>query len=156
MLITPLNAFPWVLNGLMEAWVSVQRIQAFLSLKDFDQTEYYLEEPPTETAAHRGKSRMSSELLFNLLYTPPSLPPFPSPSPSPSQFIGSPLALSPVPGTSELIIQDGHFTWRHTNEEEEEGKKEEEQGTDQGESASTCTIGGLSNINLHVQQVNGE
>ena len=61
--------------------------------------------------------------------------------------------MSSVPGTSELIIQDGHFTWRHTNEEEEEGKKE--QGTDQGESASTCTIGGLSNINVCVQQVNG-
>ena len=98
MLITPLNAFPWVLNGLMEAWVSVQRIQAFLSLKDFDQTEYYLEEPPTETAAHRGKSGMSSiELLFNLLYTSSlslSLPP--SPSPSPPLPLSLSLSLSPL------------------------------------------------------------
>ena len=41
MLISPLNAFPWVLNGLMEAWVSVKRIQAFLALKNLDLTGYY-------------------------------------------------------------------------------------------------------------------
>ena len=41
MLISPLNAFPWVLNGLMEAWVSVRRIQAFLSLEELDLKEYY-------------------------------------------------------------------------------------------------------------------
>lgn len=41
MLISPLNAFPWVLNGLMEAWVSVKRIQAFLSLDNLDLSEYY-------------------------------------------------------------------------------------------------------------------
>lgn len=41
MLISPLNAFPWVLNGLMEAWVSVKRIQAFLSLENLDLTGYY-------------------------------------------------------------------------------------------------------------------
>ena len=41
MLISPLNAFPWVLNGLMEAWVSVKRIQAFLSLNNQDLTGYY-------------------------------------------------------------------------------------------------------------------
>lgn len=27
MLIGPLNAFPWVLNGLTEAWVSLKRVQ---------------------------------------------------------------------------------------------------------------------------------
>lgn len=41
MLISPLNAFPWVLNGLMEAWVSVKRLQAFLSLENLDLTGYY-------------------------------------------------------------------------------------------------------------------
>ena len=41
MLISPLNAFPWVLNGLMEAWVSLNRIQAFLSLENLDLTGYY-------------------------------------------------------------------------------------------------------------------
>ncbi|XP_061173578.1 ATP-binding cassette sub-family C member 10-like [Saccostrea echinata] len=41
MLISPLNAFPWVLNGLMEAWVSLKRLQSFVSLKNIDLEEYY-------------------------------------------------------------------------------------------------------------------
>lgn len=32
MLIVPLNAFPWVLNGLTEAWVSLKRIQRMLDV----------------------------------------------------------------------------------------------------------------------------
>ncbi|CAG9785699.1 unnamed protein product [Diatraea saccharalis] len=41
MLIAPLNAFPWVLNGLTEAWVSIKRIQKLLDLPDSDSEEYY-------------------------------------------------------------------------------------------------------------------
>ena len=41
MLISPLNAFPWVLNGLMEAWVSLKRVQEFVALKDLDMQHYY-------------------------------------------------------------------------------------------------------------------
>jgi ABC-type multidrug transport system fused ATPase/permease subunit len=40
-LISPLNAFPWVINGLMEAWVSTKRIQAFLKLSELDVDQYY-------------------------------------------------------------------------------------------------------------------
>ena len=40
-LISPLNAFPWVINGLMEAWVSTKRIQAFLKLSELDWDQYY-------------------------------------------------------------------------------------------------------------------
>lgn len=40
-LISPLNAFPWVINGLMEAWVSTKRIQAFLKLNELDLDQYY-------------------------------------------------------------------------------------------------------------------
>lgn len=32
MLIGPLNAFPWVLNGVTEAWVSITRIQRYLNV----------------------------------------------------------------------------------------------------------------------------
>lgn len=32
MLIAPLNAFPWVLNGLVEAWVSISRVQKLLTV----------------------------------------------------------------------------------------------------------------------------
>uniref|UniRef100_A0A673JLY4 Multidrug resistance-associated protein 7-like n=1 Tax=Sinocyclocheilus rhinocerous TaxID=307959 RepID=A0A673JLY4_9TELE len=38
MLILPLNAFPWVLNGTLEAKVSLDRIQRFLTLQDQDLT----------------------------------------------------------------------------------------------------------------------
>lgn len=41
MLILPLNAFPWVLNGTLEAKVSLDRIQLFLSLHDQDFGAYY-------------------------------------------------------------------------------------------------------------------
>lgn len=32
MLIAPLNAFPWVLNGLVEAWISLRRVQTYLDV----------------------------------------------------------------------------------------------------------------------------
>lgn len=41
-LISPLNAFPWVINGLMEAWVSAKRVQVFLQLEEIDWTQYYV------------------------------------------------------------------------------------------------------------------
>ena len=41
MLISPLNAFPWVINGLVEAWVSTKRVNAFLQLRELDLNEYY-------------------------------------------------------------------------------------------------------------------
>uniref|UniRef100_A0A9J7Z181 ATP-binding cassette sub-family C member 10 n=1 Tax=Cyprinus carpio carpio TaxID=630221 RepID=A0A9J7Z181_CYPCA len=41
MLILPLNAFPWVLNGTLEAKVSLDRIQRFLTIQDQDLTVYY-------------------------------------------------------------------------------------------------------------------
>lgn len=33
MLISPLNAFPWILNGMTEAWVSIKRIQRLLDVR---------------------------------------------------------------------------------------------------------------------------
>ncbi|XP_033736231.1 multidrug resistance-associated protein 7-like isoform X2 [Pecten maximus] len=41
MLISPLNAFPWVINGLMEAWVSLKRVQEYVALTDLDMRSYY-------------------------------------------------------------------------------------------------------------------
>ena len=41
MLTGPINAFPWVLNGCVEAWVSIKRISTFLALKPFDKDHYY-------------------------------------------------------------------------------------------------------------------
>ncbi|XP_055365356.1 ATP-binding cassette sub-family C member 10 isoform X2 [Betta splendens] len=41
MLIIPLNSFPWVLNGVLEAKVSLERIQRFFSLTNQDLQAYY-------------------------------------------------------------------------------------------------------------------
>lgn len=41
MLIIPLNSFPWVLNGILEAKVSLERIQRFFKLTNQDLNAYY-------------------------------------------------------------------------------------------------------------------
>nr|XP_009512064.1 PREDICTED: multidrug resistance-associated protein 7 [Phalacrocorax carbo] len=51
MLILPLNSFPWVLNGTLEAKVSLDRIQRFLELVDQDLEAYYALDSPSGTAA---------------------------------------------------------------------------------------------------------
>ncbi|XP_075224680.1 ATP-binding cassette sub-family C member 10 [Lycorma delicatula] len=48
MLISPLNAFPWVLNGLTEAWVSLNRIQLLLEKNEVDIYEYYSHLPSVD------------------------------------------------------------------------------------------------------------
>uniref|UniRef100_A0A8C4L0W8 ATP-binding cassette sub-family C member 10 n=1 Tax=Equus asinus asinus TaxID=83772 RepID=A0A8C4L0W8_EQUAS len=48
MLILPLNNFPWVINGLLEAKVSLDRIQRFLDLPNHNPEAYYSPDPPTE------------------------------------------------------------------------------------------------------------
>jgi ATP-binding cassette subfamily C (CFTR/MRP) protein 10 len=41
MLILPLNNFPWVINGLLESKVSLDRIQRFLDLPSYSPEAYY-------------------------------------------------------------------------------------------------------------------
>ncbi|XP_078352062.1 ATP-binding cassette sub-family C member 10-like isoform X2 [Oculina patagonica] len=94
MLISPLNAFPWVLNGLMEAWVSVKRLQAFLSLENLDLTGYYQQ----LDLSYKGEM---------------SKPP-------------------------EVLIRNGHFTWR---QQEETGEEER----------VFSTAGELTNINFCIE-----
>ncbi|XP_046387603.1 ATP-binding cassette sub-family C member 10 [Ischnura elegans] len=49
MLISPLNAFPWVLNGLIEAWVSIDRVGKLLKLPDLVLANYYSKIPPNQS-----------------------------------------------------------------------------------------------------------
>ncbi|NXA10146.1 MRP7 protein, partial [Sapayoa aenigma] len=51
MLILPLNSLPWVLNGILESKVSLDRIQRFLELMDQDLEAYYALDSPSDTAA---------------------------------------------------------------------------------------------------------
>ncbi|CAF3670190.1 unnamed protein product [Rotaria socialis] len=41
LLISPLNAFPWVINGLVEANVSLKRVQRFMDIEPIDFDAYY-------------------------------------------------------------------------------------------------------------------
>ncbi|NXC97169.1 MRP7 protein, partial [Certhia familiaris] len=50
MLILPLNGFPWVLNGVLEAKVSLDRVQQFFELMDQDLEAYYALDSPSDTA----------------------------------------------------------------------------------------------------------
>ncbi|NXC80564.1 MRP7 protein, partial [Cercotrichas coryphoeus] len=50
MLIIPLNGFPWVLNAILEAKVSLDRIQQFFELMDQDLEAYYALDSPSDTA----------------------------------------------------------------------------------------------------------
>lgn len=136
MLISPLNAFPWVLNGLMEAWVSVKRIQAFLSLDNLDLTGYYQQldysgigESKSIVYIHTyiiqifrqtmvlrvsACSRYDCTFLYNLC-----------------------LVVSKPP---EVLIRNGHFTWR---QQEEPGEEER----------VFSTTGELTNINFCIEAV---
>ncbi|PIO32590.1 hypothetical protein AB205_0204560 [Aquarana catesbeiana] len=51
MLILPLNNFPWVLNGVLEAKVSLDRIQSFLEFPDQNLLTYYKTEAPPKGGA---------------------------------------------------------------------------------------------------------
>jgi len=46
MLISPLNAFPWVLGGLVEAWISLKRARNLIQLPDMDPSAYYSPQRP--------------------------------------------------------------------------------------------------------------
>ncbi|XP_067884304.1 ATP-binding cassette sub-family C member 10 isoform X2 [Heterodontus francisci] len=47
-LIQPLNNFPWVLNGILQSKVSLDRIQRFLELSDQDLNTYYMAREPDD------------------------------------------------------------------------------------------------------------
>ena len=66
MLTSPLNAFPWVLNGLVESLVSIKRIGDFLSLKKLDRGAYFSPREEVADVEHEnlvdiaiGKGRFS-------------------------------------------------------------------------------------------------
>ncbi|XP_066936141.1 ATP-binding cassette sub-family C member 10-like isoform X2 [Clytia hemisphaerica] len=41
-LIGPINSFAWVINGLLESWVSLKRVQKFLSTPEINLDEYFI------------------------------------------------------------------------------------------------------------------
>eukprot|EP00124_Ichthyophonus_hoferi_P000162 Ihof_evm26s5 gene=Ihof_evmTU26s5 len=48
-LLGPLNAFPWVINGMVEAWVSVNRINCYLDVSSINHLLYFTPPPPSQS-----------------------------------------------------------------------------------------------------------
>uniref|UniRef100_A0A914UUG0 Multidrug resistance-associated protein 7 n=1 Tax=Plectus sambesii TaxID=2011161 RepID=A0A914UUG0_9BILA len=47
-LIMPLNSFPWILSGLMEAYVSLKRLNRFFALPDINYEQFYVAHEATD------------------------------------------------------------------------------------------------------------
>lgn len=93
-LISPLNAFPWVINGLVEAWVSVKRVQNYLQLEELDLDEYY--------SSCDSSGTNSTANHEDLHYQD-----FPSPKYGSSVFTNKRKSSNKV----VVDINDGRFTW---------------------------------------------
>lgn len=71
-MISPLNAFPWVINGLVEAHVSLKRVQRFINIQPTYLDEFYQNipmdsEPTRDIRVHQGDfswNRLSGELVL--------------------------------------------------------------------------------------------
>ena len=78
-LIMPLNAFPWVLNGLMEAWVSVRRLDTFMTLPELNWNQYYtnglLMDPDVAIQVEKGQFSWYSDDLDTVTYYTDDLDP---------------------------------------------------------------------------------
>uniref|UniRef100_A0A8C3ILG1 ATP-binding cassette sub-family C member 10 n=1 Tax=Chrysemys picta bellii TaxID=8478 RepID=A0A8C3ILG1_CHRPI len=64
MLILPLNNFPWVLNGILDAKVSLDRIQRFLELSDQDLHAYYTTGMETGDGTQAGMDAVGTLQIF--------------------------------------------------------------------------------------------
>ncbi len=67
MLISPLNAFPWVLNGLVESWVSLKRVQKFLEMDELDFRRYYIPGRLFRTVIGQTMNRENGSELISII-----------------------------------------------------------------------------------------
>ena len=110
-LISPLNAFPWVINGMMEAWVSTKRVNAFLQLEEQDLLEYYGQSAQGGDPRHTGTPSTSAAGAVNV--------------PRHSYHYFSPTGSMSGAATPYVIsIQGGSFTWAREDKETDPGSAE--------------------------------
>ena len=79
MLILPLNSFPWVLNGTLEAKVSLGRIQNFLTLSNLDLDAYY--SPGIVQVRFSQSYSVTETIVFTMLTVHPNSDQSPIPWP---------------------------------------------------------------------------
>uniref|UniRef100_T1JAN4 ABC-type xenobiotic transporter n=1 Tax=Strigamia maritima TaxID=126957 RepID=T1JAN4_STRMM len=61
-LLVPLNVFPWTVNGLMEAWVSLKRIERLLTFPEIERRSYYTK--LTDTPRHKLHLQMKDAMFM--------------------------------------------------------------------------------------------
>ncbi|CAD6195417.1 unnamed protein product [Caenorhabditis auriculariae] len=62
-LIMPLNAFPWVLNGLVEALVSIKRLEWFFALRNIDMNDIYSQASDEKTLLSVIEGRQEGQII---------------------------------------------------------------------------------------------
>jgi ABC-type multidrug transport system fused ATPase/permease subunit len=129
MLIYPMNAYPWIINGVVEASVSIRRLALLLVVPETS-NDSFLEDRVNSGHSHREEGRFRLDLgyvctqVYDVdsidrgaklgprgVYSPPVLLSTSSPPPSPA-----PIAKSPLIGEASFIVaNDVTISW---NEEE--------------------------------------
>ena len=140
-LISPLNAFPWVINGLMEAWVSVKRVQLFLQLEEIDWDHYYSVDYQNSSTEGWEKAVLHVFIVqLNMLCV--------------EDQKGRAL-WSVGGGNAAVSVNDATFTWRDGKQGDGGPKDEAKDKTerDKKETAISSALCILSSVNLTVRRV---
>ncbi len=168
-LISPLNAFPWVINGLMEAWVSTKRVDAFLKLKELDFAEYYSQSSEcggrtAESSGHRyaesgdktaesaqryaesGEIKNRDKNVTRSLVSDKSIS-----LEVASEVFRKPYQVNPLSsggsdereGGSAISIRHGCFTWRRRRDVLDEGSSNPSQEGIDGDGGGGVGVGGV-------------
>jgi len=141
-LISPLNAFPWVINGLMEAWVSTKRVQKFLQLDELDWSKYYHLQCNSDRRSFEDDNNLSAAKGTKDVGTPCG-----------SNDVGG---IGGDSGESSVCIRDGCFTWKR--EGSSASKCDSAQTSKAGETGSSSqqvepTAWMLVDLNLSIRPV---
>ena len=144
-LISPLNAFPWVINGLMEAWVSTKRVQQFLQLDELDWSTYYHLQCNNGRRLFEDDNNLSATKVNNDIGAPCG-------SNDGGEIGGD-------SGESSVCIRDGCFTWKREGssaskcDSAQTGKAGETGSSSQQEGLEEPTAWMLVDLNLSIRPV---
>ena len=147
-LISPLNAFPWVINGLMEAWVSTKRVQQFLQLDELDWSTYY------HLQCNNGRRLFEDD---NNLYAAKGTIDFGCVGAACGSSDGG--EIGGDNGESSVWIRDGCFTWKRESssaskcDSVQTGKAGETGSSSQQEGLEEPTAWMLVDLNLSIKPV---
>jgi len=64
MLTSPLNSFPWVILGVIDASVSIKRVSKYLSLPHFDREDYFTSSNEEESVSEKNGIDFISKIFF--------------------------------------------------------------------------------------------